>query len=225
MQTLAVCGKIPPFPAPRRKRARTARPPVPCQESRLPGCEGGHGPRRAPVSALPRPIPDGPPPISGANKGENAFRPLRPPPGGLEGRSPPKCNRIARLCPVVQTSRRALTAPAARFTPSQISAFCALAARSPCICSRLQVALPPSVASARWAHASFRCTFGSLWAFGPTAHRADASLRCRAGGEFAPKAQTFLTPSAARRAGGEVGGRRNSPAEKIAEGELFRRSR
>ena len=78
LQTPAVCGKIPPFPAPRRKRARTARPPVPCQESRLPGCEGGHGPRRAPVSALPRPIPDGPPPISGANKGENAFRPLRP---------------------------------------------------------------------------------------------------------------------------------------------------
>jgi len=48
--------------------------------------------------------------------------------------------------------------------PSQISAFCALAARSPCICSRLQVALPPSVASAHRAHASFRSTFGSLCA-------------------------------------------------------------
>ena len=46
--------------------------------------------------------------------------------------------------------------------PSQISAFCALAARSPCICSRLRVALPPSVASAHRAHASFRSTFGSL---------------------------------------------------------------
>ena len=119
LQTPAVCGKIPPFPAPRRKRARTARPPVPCQESRLPGCEGGHGPRRAPVSALPRPIPDGPPPISGANKGENAFsRSDRPLPGRFGGPAgPPSCNRIARLCPVVQTSRRALTAPAARFTP------------------------------------------------------------------------------------------------------------
>ena len=60
--------------------------------------------------------------------------------------------------------------------PSQISAFCALAARSPCICSRLRVALrcaqqptgltlpsgalrvalPPPVASAHRAHASLR---------------------------------------------------------------------
>ena len=43
--------------------------------------------------------------------------------------------------PVAQSSRRALTAPTARFAPSQISAFCALAARSPCICSHLRVAL------------------------------------------------------------------------------------
>ena len=104
-------------------------------------------PGALPVSALPRPIPDGPPPISGANKGENAFsRSDRPLPGRFGGPAgPPSCNRIARLC--------------------------------------------------------------------------------RAGGEFAPKAQTFLTPSAARRAGGEVGGRRNSPAEKIGAAELFRRSR
>ena len=43
--------------------------------------------------------------------------------------------------PVAQSSRRALAAPTARFAPSQISAFCALAARSPCICSHLRVAL------------------------------------------------------------------------------------
>ena len=70
-----------------------------------------------------------------------------------------------------QSSRRALAAPSARFAPSQISAFCALTARSPCICSRLQVALPPSVASAHWAHASFRSACGSLcrlWRQQPT---------------------------------------------------------
>ena len=43
--------------------------------------------------------------------------------------------------PVAQSSRWALAAPSARFAPSQISAFCALAARSPCICSHLRVAL------------------------------------------------------------------------------------
>ena len=93
-----------------------------------------------------------------------------------------------------QSSRRARGAPTARFAvrlrvalrfaqqptgltlpfgalmvslPSQISAFCALAARSPCICSRLRVALPPLAA---------------------TAHRADASLR-RTSGRFGPSAQ------------------------------------
>ena len=40
--------------------------------------------------------------------------------------------------PVAQSSRWALAAPSARFAPSQISAFCALAARSPCICSHLR---------------------------------------------------------------------------------------
>ena len=131
---------------PRAGNAREPRaPPVPCQESRLPGCEGGHGTRRAPVSALPRPIPDGPPPISGANKGENAFsRSDRPLPGRFGGPAgPPSCNRIARLC----------------------------------------------------------------WA----------------GGEFAPKAQTFLTPSAARRAGG-VSRRRSRRTAQLPGGK-DRRSR
>ena len=40
--------------------------------------------------------------------------------------------------PVAQSSQWALAAPSARFAPSQISAFCALAARSPCICSHLR---------------------------------------------------------------------------------------
>ena len=40
--------------------------------------------------------------------------------------------------PVAQSSRWALAAPSARFAPSQISAFCALVARSPCICSHLR---------------------------------------------------------------------------------------
>ena len=88
-----------------------------------------------------------------------------------------------------QSSRRARGAPTARFAvrlrvalrfaqqptgltlpfgalmislPLQISAFCALAARSPCICSRLQVALAPSGPSAHRAHAFFRRTCGSL---------------------------------------------------------------
>ena len=40
--------------------------------------------------------------------------------------------------PVAQSSQWALAAPSARFASSQISAFCALAARSPCICSHLR---------------------------------------------------------------------------------------
>ena len=40
--------------------------------------------------------------------------PLR---GGLEGRSPPKSIRIARLSPVAQSSRRTLIASTARFAP------------------------------------------------------------------------------------------------------------
>jgi len=66
--------------------------------------------------------------------------------------------------PVAQSSRRAPAAPTARFAPSQISAFCALSARSPCICSRLRVALPPLAATAHRADASLRRTFGSLCA-------------------------------------------------------------
>ena len=46
--------------------------------------------------------------------------------------------------------------------PSQISAFCALAARSPCICSRLRVALPPLAATAHRAGASLRATGHAL---------------------------------------------------------------
>ena len=173
---------------PRAGNAReTARPFPPCQESRPPAARAVTDPGARPVLALPRPIPDGPPPLSGANKGENAFRPRRvkaqpaprfsgrfggpagppkcsgpgppakqgprrktptgrlwrakgppknppfrlPPcrvkartvgPPRFSGRfggpaGPPSCNRIARPPPVVQTSRRALTAPTARFTP------------------------------------------------------------------------------------------------------------
>ena len=122
---------------------------------------------------------------------------------------PPKWIRIARLFPVAQSSRRALTAPTARFAPSQISAFCALAARSPCICSRLQVALPPSVATAHRAGASFRRTFGSLcrlWRQQPTG----LALPSGAGraGSLRPWAQTFL----------------KLLAEKAAAGGLFRQT-
>ena len=67
-------------------------------------------------------------------------------------------------CSIIRAS---LTVALMVSLPSQISAFCALAARSPCICSRLRVALPPLAA---------------------TAHRADASLRCAAG-RFGPLAQ------------------------------------
>ena len=64
--------------------------------------------------------------------------------------------------PVAQSSRRAPAAPTARFAPSQISAFCALSARSPCICSRLRVALPPLAATAHRAGASLRATGPAL---------------------------------------------------------------
>ena len=65
---------------------------------------------------------------------------------------------------------------------SQISAFCALAARSPCICSHLRVAL-------RCAQQPTGLTLPSgapagRFALRATAHRADASLRC-APGRFA----------------------------------------
>ena len=46
--------------------------------------------------------------------------------------------------------------------PSQISAFCALAARSPFICSRPRVALPPLAATAHRAGASRRATGHAL---------------------------------------------------------------
>ena len=95
--------------------------------------------------------------------------------------------------PVAQSSRWALAAPSARFAPSQISAFCALAARSPCICSRLRVALrcaqqPTGLTLPSGALMVSLPRFGSLWAFGPSAHRAHASLRaCRGLGQ-SPKA-------------------------------------
>ena len=65
---------------------------------------------------------------------------------------------------------------------SQISAFCALAARSPCICSRLRVALrcaqqPTGLTLPSGVLMVSLPRFGSLWAFGPSAHRAHASLR------------------------------------------------
>ena len=81
--------------------------------------------------------------------------------------------------PVAQSSRRALAAPTARFAPSQISAFCALSARSPCICSRLRVALPPLAA---------------------TAHRADASLRCPKPCAAAQKSERCECPKGTRNA-------------------------
>ena len=88
--------------------------------------------------------------------------------------------------PVAQSSRWALAAPSARFAPSQISAFCALAARSPYICSHLRVALGlrPKCPGCSNIRASLTVAlmvslprFGSLWAVGPSAHRAHASLR------------------------------------------------
>ena len=81
--------------------------------------------------------------------------------------------------PVAQSSRRALAAPTARFAPSKISAFCALSARSPCICSRLRVALPPLAA---------------------TAHRADASLRCPKPCAAAQKSERCECPKGTRNA-------------------------
>ena len=77
-------------------------------------------------------------------------------------------------------------------------------------------------------------TCGSLWAFGPSAHWARASLRCPpscipnpatcAADSEALRKQGYLTPAAARRANGaaagEVGGRRN-PAEKIGASRAF----
>lgn len=63
-----------------------------------------------------------------------------------------------------------------RFAPARILACCA---------QPLYLLTPPGRfalhAGAHRAHASFRRPCGSLWAFGPTAHRAGASLRCRAG--------------------------------------------
>ena len=73
MQTLLICDKIPPFPASCRKRAKNCAPYPLCQESRSMGCKGGHGSGVLPASWPCRPIPDGSPPLSGANKGENAL--------------------------------------------------------------------------------------------------------------------------------------------------------
>ena len=217
MQTPAICDKIPPFPAIGRKRARTARP-ITVPREPPPGCKGGHGRGAPPVFALPRPIPDGPPPISGANKGENAFRSLRPPPGGFGGphpstpssgplspgrfggpAGPPSCNRIARLCPVVQTSRRALTAPAARFTPSQISAFCALPRAALVFAHAFR-----SLCHLRWQQPTgLALPFGApSGRFGPSAQQPTGLTLpsgARRAGSLRPTAQTFLTPSAARR--------------------------
>ena len=89
----------------------------------------------------------------------------------------PRIGRKPRfLRPGCSIIRASLTVARMVSLPSQISAFCALAARSPCICSHLRVALrcaqqptgltlpsgalrvalPPPVASAHRAHASLR---------------------------------------------------------------------
>ena len=100
------------------------------------------------------------------------------------------------LRPGCSIIRASLTVALMVSLPSQISAFCALAARSPCICSRLRVALrcaqqptgltlpsgalrvalPPPVASAHRAHAFLR-------AFGVHAVQATclSAARLRAG--------------------------------------------
>ena len=105
--------------------------------------------------------------------------------------SPPKSIRIARLFPVAQSSRRALAAPTARFAPSQISAFCALPRAALVFAHAFR-----SLCHLRWQQPTgLALPFGApsgRFALRATAHRADASLRCRAGGEFAPPAQTFL---------------------------------
>ena len=142
-------------------------------------------------------------------------------------RSPCICSRL-RVALRFAQQPTGLTLPCgARMVslPSQISAFCALAAHSPCICSRLQVALglwPKCPPGSRFLSAHLQVALGlrpkcpqgtrfparlpgfgadsrslnrrggrwprpplvslptsrSLWASGPTAHRADAPLRC-----------------------------------------------
>ena len=97
-------------------------------------------------------------------------------------------------------------APAAYFAggfaagTSQISAFCALAARSPCICSFANIGVLCAIRaqplyllvrkyrrSVRYrAQPLYLLTPAGRFALRATARRADASLRCRAGGEFAP---------------------------------------
>ena len=79
-------------------------------------------------------------------------------------------------CSIIRAS---LTVALMVSLPSQISAFCALAARSPCICSRLRVALPPLAA---------------------TAHRADASLRCPKPCAAAQKSERCECPKGTRNA-------------------------
>ena len=186
MQTPAICDKIPPFPAPRRKRARNRAP-------------HHRGKRAAPSAARAVTAAARSPSLRSLGQSPTA-RPRYPAQTKVKTRSAPFAPhrevRRARRPSELQSYRPALSgrsnvaegANRARRSFHSLANIGVLraAARSPCICSRLQVALPPSVATAHRAGASFRRTFGSLWAFGPTAHRADASLRCRAGGEFAP---------------------------------------
>ena len=173
-----------------------------------------------------------------------------------------------------QSSRRARGAPTARFAvrlrvalrfaqqptgltlpfgalmvslPSQISAFCALAARSPCICSRLRVALryaqqptgltlPSGAPSGRFgpsaqvsrllnhsrfpngrAHGFAAPLRVALVPSGPSAHRAHASLR----------ATGLALPSGAGRAGSLRPWAQTFLkllAEKAAAGGLFRQA-
>ena len=80
---------------------------------------------------------------------------------------------------------------------------------------------PPS---GRFATFGGKCPQGTRFPPVPSECIRIARLR-RAGGEFAPGAQTFLTPLPAREP--SEGGREGSgatPSEKIANGELFRRS-
>ena len=210
MQTPAICDKIPPFPAPRRKRARnraphhrgkraapsaaravtdaarlpslrslgqspTARPRYPAQtkvktrsapfaphrevwraaalqRNPAPACRSKAPSRKTPTGRLWRAAPLHPffrPPFSGEVRRARRPSELQSYRPALSGRS--------NVAEGANRARRSFHSLA------NIGVLRA-AARSPCICSRLQVALPPSVATAHRAGASFRRTFGSLCA-------------------------------------------------------------
>ena len=182
MQTPAICDKIPPFPAPRRKRARNRAP-------------HHRGKRAAPSAARAVTAAARSPSLRSLGQSPTA-RPRYPAQTKVKTRSAPfaphrEVWRAAALHPFfrppfsgevrrarrpseLQSYRPALSgrsnvaegANRARRSFHSLANIGVLraAARSPCICSRLQVALPPSVATAHRAGASFRRTFGSLCA-------------------------------------------------------------